>query len=128
MLLYRPPPPKAAELPLTVQSVSDSLPLLPRPPPPSGKVAWLLSTVQSGQCGRAAVVVQAAALVAGVAADGAVGRGTASRCCPGRRRCVAAGVAAGDRQPRDRRADIASTWNTRLALPPLTVSRFAPGP
>ena len=36
-----------------------------------------------------------------------------------------AGTAAGDRQSRDRRRDIRSTWNTRLSPPPLTVTPAA---
>ena len=84
-----------------------------------------------GQRGRGVVVAEDAAAAAavgtgggGVSADGAVGqRGRGVVVAQdAAAAAIVAGVAAGDRQPRDRRGDIASTWNTRLCPPPLTVT------
>ena len=92
------PPPKLAELPVTVQSDSVSVPRRC-----TGRRRTRRGVAADGAAGqrqRAAAVIQAAAEEA---------------------------VAAGDRQARERRRPPLS-WNTRLLPPPLTVSRFAPGP
>ena len=125
--LYRPPPPTPAELPLTVQLVSVVV-----PPSLSQAAAVDCGGVAAdgavGQRGRAAVVVQAAAVVAGgVAADGAVGqRGRA----PSLYRPPPSPVvdAPGDRQSRDRRRDTARRPGTPGSVPPPLTVTPAAGP
>ena len=99
-LLNRPPPIVPAELPLTVQLVSVAVPtLLNRPPP----------RVAGG----------------GVAADGAVGqRGRAAIVVAGRRRWPVAEPPV-IVSPEIDAVTPASTWNTRLAPLPLTVTPAA---
>ena len=93
---FNTPLPMSAELPLTVQLVSVGVPVLYRPPPPT---------------------------VGGVAADGAVGqRGRAE---VGQAAAVVPALPPVIVRPEMDAVTPASTWNTRLSPPPLTVTPAA---
>ena len=107
------PPPIGAELPLTVQLVSVSVPPLYRPPPavsPNavsgyGLLAELPLTLQSDSVG--AVVLHAATIAGGHAG------------------AIAGGLPPVIVSPEIEAVTNASTWKTRLAPPPLTVTPAA---
>ena len=103
-LLIRPPPPSLAELPLTVQSVRVAVPAWLYRPAPLPSSAELPLTVHSAR--GSAKVIQAAAEGRRVAADGAIAQGQRAQVVQAAAAAALAGVAVGDRQPRDRRADI----------------------
>ena len=106
-----------------MQLVSVAVPqLMYRPPPCRGGVA---ADGAVGQRGRAVVTVHPAAVDAAelpltVQLVSVSVPSSLSRPPP-----LPVVLPAGDRQSRDRRRDIASTWNTRLSPPPLTVTPAA---
>ena len=71
-VLFNRPPPPPAELPLTVQTVSEIVPLLSKPPPNPLSLTLLPLTVQVEMRDRAAIV-DAATTVGGVATESACG-------------------------------------------------------
>ena len=100
----RPPPSWPAELPLTVQLVSVVVPpLLYRPPPLLPEIA---ADGAVGQRDRAVMLHRPPPVVGGgVAADGAVGQRGRAAIVVQAAAVRVAGIAAGDRQSRDRRRD-----------------------